>query len=68
MAPLDVVALPSMQRSRVRSINFYTADLEEAAGSQGPVPEGAEMVIDTDAEDPGAAMEAVRHNLGMERK
>ena len=67
MAPLNVVALPSMQRSRVRSFNFYTADLEEAAESQGPVPEGAEMVIDADAEDPGAAMEAVHRNLGMEK-
>jgi len=122
MAPLDVVALPSMQRSRVRSINFYKADLEEAAegqsviisledeidvsrgdmivrrhnipevepqhnrpaaprpqrrpgllprrppGSQGPVPQAAEIVIDTDAEDPGAAMEAVHRNLGIAKK
>ncbi len=30
----EVVALPSMQRSRVRSINFYKAELEEAAEGQ----------------------------------
>ena len=33
----EVVALPSMQRSRVRSINFYKADLEEAAEGQSVI-------------------------------
>jgi bifunctional enzyme CysN/CysC len=54
----EVVALPSMQRSRVASINFYTAELEQAEEGQSVV-----IALEDEIDISRGDMIVRRHNI-----
>jgi bifunctional enzyme CysN/CysC len=54
----EVVTLPSMQRSKVRSINFYKAELEEAAEGQSVI-----ITLEDEIDVSRGDMIVRRHNI-----
>ncbi len=54
----EVVALPSMQRSRIKSINFYKAELEEAAEGQSVI-----LTLEDEIDISRGDMIVRRHNI-----
>ncbi len=54
----EVVALPSMQRSRIKGINFYKAELEEAAEGQSVI-----ITLEDEIDISRGDMIVRRHNI-----
>ncbi len=54
----EVVALPSMQRSRIKNINFYKAELEEAAEGQSVI-----LTLEDEIDISRGDMIVRRHNI-----